>query len=72
MLIEKTDLMKADKNGQNILHTAVKYHQVDAISLILNHEQGMLLISKADKDGFTPLHLAVNLGHLDTVESFLN
>ena len=71
MLIEKTDLMKADKNGQNILHTAVKYHQVDAISLILNHEQGMLLISKADKDGFTPLHLAVNLGHLDTVESFL-
>ena len=71
-LIEKTDLLKENKNGQNSLHIAVTYHQVDVINLILNHEQGPALISKADEDGFTPLHVAVSLGHLDTVENFLN
>ena len=72
ILIEKTDLLKENKKGQNALYIAVKYHQVDVINLILDHEQGAVLISKADEDGFTPLHLAVSLGHLDTVENFLN
>ena len=71
-LIEKTDLLKEDKSGQNALHIAVNYHQVDVINLILNLEEGSVLISKADEDGFTPFHLAVSLGHLDTVEIFLN
>ena len=72
MLIEKTDLLKEDNIGQNILHVAVRFHQVDVINLILSHEQVSALISNVDKDGFTPFHLAVSLGHLDTVESFLN
>ena len=71
-LIEKTDLLKEDNNGQNILHAAVRFHQVDVIDLILSHEQVSALISNVNEDGFTPLHLAVSLGHLDTVESFLN
>ena len=71
-LIEKTDLLKEDNIGQNILHVAVRFHQVHVINLILGHEQVSALISNVDEGGFTPFHLAVSLGHLDTVESFLN
>ena len=72
MLIEKTNLLKEDNNGQNILHIVVRFHQVDIINLILSHEQVSALISNINKDRFTPFHLAVSLGYLDTVESFLN
>ena len=70
-LIEKADLSIQNNDDQNVLHVAVRYHKVDSIDLILNHNQAPALIATTDKDGLTPVHLAVSLGHLDTTEKIL-
>ena len=70
-LVKKADLSIQNNDDQNVLHVAVRYHKVDSIDLILNHNQAPALIATTDKDGLTPVHLAVSLGHLDTTEKIL-
>ena len=70
-LARKADLSIQNNDDQNVLHVAVRYHKVDSIDLVLNHEQAPALVTTTDKDGLTPVHLAVSLGHLDTTEKIL-
>ena len=70
-LVKKADLSIQNNNDQNVLHVAVRYHKVDSIDLVLNHEQAPALVTTTDKDGLTPVHLAVTLGHLDSTEKIL-
>ncbi|XP_065915162.1 transient receptor potential cation channel subfamily A member 1-like [Dysidea avara] len=71
-LAEKADLSVKNNEGQNALHVAVKYHKIDTIKLILNHQHVSAVISDADNEGYTALHLAVSLGHFDTTEELLS
>jgi len=70
-LIRKSDISVKNSEGQDALHLAIKYHKIDTIKLILNHQQISVAISDADNEGYTPLLLAVSLGHFDTTEEFL-
>ena len=70
-LATKADLTITKPDGQNALHLAIRYHKVDSIDLMLNHEQVKEVIAATCHYGYTPLHLAVSLGHLDTVERLL-
>ena len=70
-LAAKADLRITKPDGQNALHIAIRYHKVDSIDLMLNHEQVQEVIAATCHYGYTPLHLAVSLGHLDTVERLL-
>ena len=70
-LATKADLTITKPDGENALHLAIRYHKVDSIDLILNHQQVKEVIAATCHYGYTPLHLAVSLGHLDTVERLL-
>ena len=71
VLIERANLGIQNKDDQNVLHVAVRYHKVDSINFILNHKQAPALITTTDIDGLTPIHLAVSLGYFDTTEKLL-
>ena len=70
-LIEKANVCIQNNNDQNVLHVAIRYHKVDSIGLLLNHDQASVLITANDTDGLSSVHLAVSLGYLDTTEKLL-
>ena len=70
-LATKADLTITKPDGQNALHLAIRYHKVDSIDFMLNHQQVKEVIAATCHCGYTPLHLAVSLGHLDTMERLL-
>ena len=70
-LATKADLTITKPDGENALHLAIRYHKVDSIDFMLNHQQVKEVIAATCHYGYTPLHLAVSLGHLDTVERLL-
>eukprot|EP00127_Corallochytrium_limacisporum_P005885 Clim_evm30s214 gene=Clim_evmTU30s214 len=65
-------LKHINKNGDNLLHTAVKHHAQDALELLCKASNVRPLARGQNIDGFTPLMLAVCLEDTEAVVTLLD
>ncbi|XP_056174144.1 uncharacterized protein LOC130140005 [Syzygium oleosum] len=56
--------------GNNILHVAAQYKQVNFIKDLLQHPSGSSLLWQGNNKGDTPLHVAAKVGSYDAVRVF--
>ncbi|RWS14912.1 uncharacterized protein B4U79_16067 [Dinothrombium tinctorium] len=70
ILIEKggASLHLVDRNGNNVLHLAVKYEKRACIKLLLNYlRNNDKVLNALNNDGLAPLHLACHCKHFEEI-----
>ncbi|XP_056174386.1 ankyrin repeat-containing protein At5g02620-like [Syzygium oleosum] len=58
--------------GNNILHVAAQYKQVNLIQHLLGHPSGSSLLWQGNYKGDTPLHVAAKVGSCEAVRVFVD
>ncbi|XP_039166766.1 receptor-interacting serine/threonine-protein kinase 4-like [Eucalyptus grandis] len=58
--------------GNNILHVAAQYEQVNFIENLLQRPWGPSLLRQGNSKGDTPLHIAATVGSYKSVQVFIN
>ena len=68
---ERIDLTQKNANGDNILHTCIKHHQLENMTVLLKKPSVVSLINNQNNLNKTPLFLATERNQHDTVKTLM-